>query len=127
MRSRLTCPLKPVCLLRSAYEGKTESSKEKPVPVPGELTGENMPFTIGIQTPWQKKMMLKHGHRSGILVDATFGTNEKKVSVRAHECYSTLHLTQFCTLTLIIYLSYSGFNSSLSTGSWCSTSGIMVL
>ena len=57
----------------------TESKKEKPIPVPGELTGENMPFTIGIQTPWQKKMMLQHGHQSGISVDATFGTNEKKV------------------------------------------------
>ena len=40
-----------------------------------------MPFTIGIQTKWQKQMMLKHGHRSGILVNATFGTNDKKVSV----------------------------------------------
>ncbi|KAG0618725.1 hypothetical protein M758_4G088100 [Ceratodon purpureus] len=56
----------------------TESNKEKPVPVPGELTGSNMPFTIGIQTEWQRKMMLEHGHRSGISVDATFGTNEKK-------------------------------------------------
>ena len=57
----------------------TESNNEKPIPVPGELTGQNMPFTIGIQTPWQKEMMLEHGHRSGISVDATFETNEKKV------------------------------------------------
>ena len=57
----------------------TESNKHKPVPVPGELNGNNMPFTIGIQTQWQKKMMLQHGHRGGISVDATFGTNDKKV------------------------------------------------
>lgn len=60
----------------------TESNNEKPISVPGELTGVNMPFTIGIQTLWQKEMMLKHGHRSGISVDATFGTNEKKVCNR---------------------------------------------
>ena len=58
----------------------TESNKKNPVPVPGELTGANMPFTIGIQTAWQRKMMLQHGHRRGISVDATFGTNEKKVT-----------------------------------------------
>ena len=59
----------------------TESNKEKPVTVPGELTGSNMPFTIGIQTEWQRQMMLQHGHRSGISVNATFGTNERKVSI----------------------------------------------
>jgi hypothetical protein len=58
----------------------TESNAEMPIPVPGELTSQNMPFTIGIQTKWQNEMMLKHGHRGGISVDATFGTNDKKVS-----------------------------------------------
>ena len=57
----------------------SESNKEKAKPVEGELTGENMPFTIGIQTPWQRTMMLKYGNGGGISVDATFGTNEKKV------------------------------------------------
>jgi hypothetical protein len=38
-----------------------------------------MPFTIGIQTEWQKQMMLRHGHENGIFIDATFGTNDKKV------------------------------------------------
>ena len=57
----------------------SESNQKKPEKVPGELTGQNMPFTIGIQTAWQKRMMLQHGHRRGISVDATFGTNDKKV------------------------------------------------
>jgi hypothetical protein len=39
-----------------------------------------MPFTLGIQTPWQREMMIKHGHQEGVVVDATFGTNEKKVT-----------------------------------------------
>ncbi len=47
--------------------------------VRGALTGSNMPFTLGIQTSWQKKMMLKYGHAGGISMDATFGTNSKKV------------------------------------------------
>lgn len=33
--------------------------------VNGALTGENMPFTLGIQTPWQREMMLKHSHKEG--------------------------------------------------------------
>jgi hypothetical protein len=47
----------------------------------GPLTGDNMPFTLGIQTPWQKEMMLKYGHGGGISMDATFGTNVKKVGI----------------------------------------------
>jgi hypothetical protein len=30
------------------------------------LHGGNMPFTIGIQIKWQKEMMLRHGHESGV-------------------------------------------------------------
>ncbi len=40
----------------------------------------NMPFTIDIQTKWQKEMMLCHGHESGVSIDVTFGTNDKKVT-----------------------------------------------
>lgn len=47
--------------------------------VNGLLTAENMPFVIGIQTPYQFRMMNKHGHRGAISLDATFGTNDKKV------------------------------------------------
>jgi hypothetical protein len=57
----------------------SESNQRNHVKVQGELTGENMPFTIAIHTEWQKQMMLKHEHRGGISVDATFGTNDKKV------------------------------------------------
>jgi hypothetical protein len=39
-----------------------------------------MPFTIVIQTEWQKEMMLHHGHESGVSINATFGTNDKKVT-----------------------------------------------
>jgi hypothetical protein len=39
------------------------------------LTRQNMPFTLGIQTPWQKEMMIEHGHQGSVVVDATFGTN----------------------------------------------------
>ena len=38
----------------------------------------NIPFTIGMQTNWQWEAMLKHGHKSGIFIDATFGTNVKR-------------------------------------------------
>ncbi len=38
-----------------------------------------MPFTLGFQTTWQKEMMIEHGHQGGVTIDATFGTNEKKV------------------------------------------------
>jgi hypothetical protein len=31
---------------------------------------------IGIQTEWQRDMMLQQGHESGVSIDATFGTNE---------------------------------------------------
>jgi len=43
------------------------------------LTRQNMPFILGIQTPWQKKMMIEHRHQGGVTIDVTFGTNEKKL------------------------------------------------
>ena len=57
----------------------TETNKTSPVQVQGQLNGDNIPFTIGIQTKWQREMMAKHGHGGGISIDATFGTNDKKV------------------------------------------------
>ena len=53
--------------------------QETKVEVDGHFTRQSMPFTLSIQTPWQKEMMIEHGHQGGIVVDATFGTNEKKV------------------------------------------------
>jgi hypothetical protein len=45
----------------------------------GKLSTQNIPFTISIEMPWQKEMMLTHGHEKGVAIDATFGTNENKV------------------------------------------------
>jgi hypothetical protein len=33
------------------------------VDVDGGLTRHNMPFTLVIETPWQKEMMIEHGHQ----------------------------------------------------------------
>lgn len=47
--------------------------------VPGSLLADNMPFVDGIQTAYQYDQMLKHGHSNAVAIDATFGTNDKKV------------------------------------------------
>lgn len=39
----------------------------------------DMSFTLGIQTKWQRDMMLRHMHMKGVAIDPTFGTNEYKV------------------------------------------------
>jgi hypothetical protein len=38
----------------------------------------DLSFILGIQTPWQKEMMLKFGQNGAIAIDATFGTNLPK-------------------------------------------------
>jgi len=53
--------------------------QETRIEVDGGLIGQNMPFTFGIQTSWQREMMIERGHQGGVAVDATFKTNEKKV------------------------------------------------
>jgi hypothetical protein len=53
--------------------------KESGIHVRGAITRDNIPFTIGIQTAWQQDMMLKHGHKKAVSIDATFATNENKV------------------------------------------------
>ncbi len=60
------------------------------VKVNGGLIGQHMPFILGIQTPWQREMMIEHGHQGGVVVDATFGTNEKKVIHCTCMWYNTL-------------------------------------
>jgi hypothetical protein len=52
--------------------------QETRVEVDDGITKQNMPFTLGIQTPWEKEVMIENGHQSGVVVDATFGTNEKR-------------------------------------------------
>jgi D-alanyl-D-alanine dipeptidase len=51
---------------------------ETRIEVDGVLIKQNMAFTIGIQTPWQREMVIEHGHQRGVAIDVTFGTNEKK-------------------------------------------------
>jgi len=55
------------------------SIKKPRIEADGGFIGKNMPFTLCIQTPWQREMMVEHGHQRGVAVDATFGTNGKKV------------------------------------------------
>jgi hypothetical protein len=43
-------------------------------------TQDDTPFTLGIQTPWQLEIMQKFGHGNAISFDATFGTNQSRVS-----------------------------------------------
>ncbi len=40
---------------------------------------DDTPFTFGIQTLWQAKMMTKFGHKSSISFDVTFNTNQSWV------------------------------------------------
>ncbi len=53
--------------------------QESGIQIEGNLQSNNMPFTIRIQTQWQREMMLQCGHDSGFSINATFGTNDKKV------------------------------------------------
>ena len=64
---------------------------------PGGLQAHNVPFVIGIQTPWQKETMLKFGHNSGVAINATFGTSAKKV--RKSTSMFAWHCLQFRLLS----------------------------
>lgn len=44
-------------------------------------SGENIPFIIGIQTPWMQEMMVRYSHNSIIAMDSTFSTNKYGVSL----------------------------------------------
>ena len=54
----------------------------------GSLHPENVPFVLGIQTPWKSEMMLKFGHNSGVAIDATFETSAKKVRTSIFMCFT---------------------------------------
>jgi hypothetical protein len=43
------------------------------------LNQYDMPFTFGIQTPWQFEMMENFGDHSLVSFNATFGTNQSRV------------------------------------------------
>lgn len=40
--------------------------------------GTICPLTLGIQTKWKMKMMLRHGHMGGVTLDVTFGEKKKR-------------------------------------------------
>ena len=69
----------------------------------GALTHATMPFIVGIQTPWQREMMVKFGHEGGVSIDATFGTNENKVS---HETLSSRNQVVITSLPFLRSMLY---------------------
>ena len=75
-----------------------------------ELTESNMPFTIGIQNEWQWEVMLKHGHKGGVAVDATFGMNEKNVH------FTPLQCCLWCTMPFIMPCLSSPLSHRAATG-----------
>ncbi len=44
----------------------------------GGLIGQNMFFTLGIQTSQQKEMMIEHAHQGSVVVDAPLEQMRKK-------------------------------------------------
>jgi hypothetical protein len=49
------------------------------VEVDGGLIRQNLFFILGIQTLWEKEMMVEFGHQGVVVGDASFGTNDKKM------------------------------------------------
>ena len=62
---------------------------------------EDDPFCLAIQTDWQLEMMVKHGHRNALSMDATFSTNSPKVLLFAIQ----FPLNNYCVLvhSLLLY------------------------
>ena len=83
--------------------------KESCVHVHGAITRENIPFTIGIQTSWQRDMMLKHGHKKTVSIDATFATNENKVCAQLDSCITMLQTTSPNYQSIICYMWFLQF------------------
>ena len=102
--------------------------KESGVHVRGVITRDNIPFTIGIQTPWQQEMMLKHGHRKAVSIDATFATNENKVCGHYIPCLPMLQIMRGrcfgfvgCYMSVVCNLQGCGhLLTSISWGYCCS-------
>jgi len=70
--------VKNVCMWVQQNTNLVFYYKKTRVEMDGDVTRQNIPFTLGIQTPWQREMMIEHGHQKDVVVDATFGTNEKR-------------------------------------------------
>ena len=62
---------------------------------------EDDPFYLAIQTDWQLEMMVKHGHRSDLSMDATFSTNSPKILLFTTQ----FPLNSYCVLvhSLLLY------------------------
>lgn len=63
-----------------------------------------MLFTVGIQTTRKMKLVLKHGHKSGVTLDATFRTNDKKFNLSFYNIIFHHHLV---IVKLLYVLKYS--------------------
>jgi hypothetical protein len=52
--------------------------QETRVEVDGGPTRQNMNFTLGTQTPWQREMMIEHGHQRGVAIDEPLQQMKKR-------------------------------------------------
>lgn len=89
-----------------------------------------MPFTIGIQTPWQKEQMFKHGHQkrvSMILHLAQIKIRYFLIPWQCNYCVMFWYFQVFCPpiqhLTCFHFLPWTSFHC---TPWWCSMIGSMV-
>ena len=87
---------------------------------------QNIPFIIGIQTPWLCLMMVKHSHNNFMSMDSTFSTN--KYGVSSHFFYSSIQL-HFNVCILYNYICFVcdivstlHFNCLWRTSQWGSSS-----
>ncbi len=61
-----------------------------------EVNGIYVPFTIGIQTPFQLQSMVSLNDNGAISMDATFGTNDVKFHLFTLMVF--VHITPECRL-----------------------------
>ena len=72
--------------------------KESGVYVRGAITRDNMPFTIGIQTSWQRDMMLKHGHKKASPLTPRLQLMRTRfvlLTIPTSSCYGPISLSAF--------------------------------
>jgi hypothetical protein len=66
---------------------------------PSEENGIHVPFTIGIQTPFQLQAMVSLGDNGAISMDATFDTNDVKLHL-----FTLMVLDAHCTRVLVAWI-----------------------
>ena len=79
----------------------------------------DVPFIVGIQTPWMREMMVKHSHNSIIAIDLTFSTNKYGVSIEM--------LTIFIDFIFYSFICFISINYFLKVEIMCSTNYIHYL